>query len=271
MTEINLKKALKTNTEILYNKKQCIDNLWFLYESVAMHINLNNGSEDRYKYVFAGSSPWPNFIYNIDADETWLVNKTGLLCDKIREHKLPPFIIAEPGNVINDSEEILSDHGFRLVVKWPGMIYRIVPVEIMHNDKLSVTLLDEVTGLKKWFGIVKETLFQDKDFTEDFIQLVSLQHIKWFILHYNNSPVGTALINIKNNVAGFYMISVIKEYRNSGFAYYFLSVILNMLEKQGIKHAVLQANAASYSLYKKLGFVDIGNFNIYWKTGVFNK
>jgi len=81
--------------------------------------------------------------------------------------------------------------------------------------------------------------------------------IELHVAYADKVPVVAAIILFHANVAGIYYLSTNPNHRKKGYGTAVMEKLLLRAKKKGYHLATLQATKEGYSLYKRLGFVDI--------------
>lgn len=269
LTVIIYNEFWKRKMDNLFCRNITTQNLWSLYHLVAQELGLPNGSSNSYSFVKSLPSPWPNFIYKATFEKEVagksIIEIAGLAQNSI----IPAFWITDPG-FDEAYKSKLVVNGFKLVMKWPGMVYVAdKPIICKKNDSVTIKKVDTISELTSWFKIAERNLFHGKSFQSKYYNLLRVDGLLFYRVFFNDTPVGTVLIHTTGKTAGCYMVSVLEEYRNKGIAFAFMQKVIKQLHDDQTEFIVLQANAESVKLYEKLGFNSIGDFDIYWKIGLF--
>jgi ribosomal protein S18 acetylase RimI-like enzyme len=245
------------------------DNLWSLYHLVAKELRLPNGISYSYCYVKSLPSPWPDFIYEATFKKEEAGKSITEIAGLAQNSLIPAFWITDPG-FEDECKPKLVANGFKLVMKWPGMVYVAdKPIICKRNDSVTIKKVETISELTSWFKIAEKNLFHGKSFQREYYNLLKVDGLLFYMVFFNQIPVGTVLVHTTGKTAGCYMVSVLEEYRNKGIAHAFMQKVIKQLFENKTEYIVLQANVESVKLYKKLGFNSIGDFDIYWKIGLF--
>jgi GNAT superfamily N-acetyltransferase len=76
-------------------------------------------------------------------------------------------------------------------------------------------------------------------------------------------PVASGLMFRGSAEIGLYWISVVPHQRNRGMGTWLTQELLRVGKEEGYQHAVLQSSPAAASVYRRLGFREVGNFQVY--------
>lgn len=90
----------------------------------------------------------------------------------------------------------------------------------------------------------------------------SRQHLRLFVGYVNDRPVSTAGVFI-TDVAGIYDISTHPEMQKKGYGSAMFYTALKFALDSGFKEIVLQASEDGLGIYKRFGFKEICEFNVW--------
>ncbi|MEA3495054.1 MAG: GNAT family N-acetyltransferase [Bacteroidota bacterium] len=240
-------------------EKEIQNNLFAFYKLVASEASLNFFHGDDYKWV--NSIPWPNFIFDENPNKIEKIIKE--VADK-KNKEIPSFWITKNTHNNLKFQHLLSDANFLKVMTWPGMA-----IDLSKNSfdkpKLKVTQVKTKEQLKEWFKVIDLSFFYKRSSEEEiFIKIFNSQKVVLYIGYHNSVAVATSLMFSNNKSAGLYMIASLPEYRNKGFGREITKIALVDAKNSGHRIAVLQATKDAFEMYKKIGFKEYCNFDIYW-------
>jgi ribosomal protein S18 acetylase RimI-like enzyme len=76
-------------------------------------------------------------------------------------------------------------------------------------------------------------------------------------------PVASGLMFRGKDDLGLYWISVVPHYRNRGLGSWLTQELLRIGKEEGYRQAVLQSSPTAAGIYRRLGFKEVGNFQVY--------
>jgi ribosomal protein S18 acetylase RimI-like enzyme len=76
-------------------------------------------------------------------------------------------------------------------------------------------------------------------------------------------PVGSGLMFRGKDDLGIYWISVIPTHRNRGLGSWLTQELLRVGKEEGYQQAVLQSSPIAANVYRRLGFKEVGSFQVY--------
>ena len=76
-------------------------------------------------------------------------------------------------------------------------------------------------------------------------------------------PVASGLMFRGDEDIGLYWVSVVPHQRNRGMGQWLTQELLRIGREEGYGKAVLQSSPVAASLYRRLGFRDVGSFHVY--------
>ena len=240
-------------------EKEIQNNLFAFYKLVVSEASLNFFYGEDYKWV--NSIPWPNFIFDENPMEIKKIIKE--VADK-KNKEIPYFWITKHTHSNLKFQKLLSDSKFLKVMTWPGMAIDL-SMNSFNKPKLNVIQVKTKEQLKEWFNIVNLSFFNKKfSEMEIFIKIFNSKKVVLYIGYHNSVAVATSLMFLNSESAGLYLIATLPEYRNKGFGREITKIALLDAKNSGYKIAVLQATKDAFEMYKKIGFKEYCNFDIYW-------
>ena len=87
--------------------------------------------------------------------------------------------------------------------------------------------------------------------------------IQYFAIRKGAKLVCTSLMYFEDGVAGIYCVATIPDERGKGLGAHATAEPLRLVRDLGDRVGVLQSSAAGHSVYKKLGFTDVGVVPLY--------
>ena len=78
--------------------------------------------------------------------------------------------------------------------------------------------------------------------------------------------VCTSFVFLADGVAGIYCVATVPEERGKGLGAYATAEPLRLVRELEYRVGVLQSSPAGHSLYRKLGFADVGEVPLYMTT-----
>ena len=89
--------------------------------------------------------------------------------------------------------------------------------------------------------------------------------VQFFAVKQSGKIVGVSALVLGDGLAGVYCVATLKEHRRQGIGAVLAARPLLAAGEVGYEKAVLQASADGYNVYKRLGFVDSGEVQLYMK------
>lgn len=88
--------------------------------------------------------------------------------------------------------------------------------------------------------------------------------LQGYVGFLNQRPVTTAAAIITGDVIGLYSVATVPEHRRLGYAEAIMRKIVEQAGRSaGIERTVLQATQSGFSLYQRMGYRTVTNFNVY--------
>ncbi|WP_343614821.1 GNAT family N-acetyltransferase [Flavobacterium sp.] len=232
------------NTDLI---KDNIDNLTTLWRTAAAPL-LSYHKNDPFQFSQIKNSGWPNRLW---------------FREDITEENLPQIleiIEQNPGLVIpywdifgSNSNEIFEKNGFEIRNQLVAMALKleekfalrnILSFKRVLNEKDAITWSD-IYPLSFNYVISKETIVHNYENT------------KFYLVHYDEKPIGTLNLFQTGNVMGIHGVGVIPEMRKRGFAEEIMKFAINEAIDAHCNYAQLQASPLGKNIYTRLGFEDL--------------
>jgi ribosomal protein S18 acetylase RimI-like enzyme len=86
---------------------------------------------------------------------------------------------------------------------------------------------------------------------------------KLFLAYRDEKPVATSLLFRHENTAGIYYVSTIPAYRNKGCGLRITQAAMQSAKKSGFTDVILQATPMGLRIYKRAGFTQYCQAEIY--------
>jgi hypothetical protein len=90
--------------------------------------------------------------------------------------------------------------------------------------------------------------------------------IQYFWILRGEQPVCTSVLTLVDGLAGIYAVSTVPEERSKGLAAFATTAPLRAVRDLGYRVGVLQATKAGLPVYRRLGFVDLGEIPLFVRS-----
>jgi GNAT superfamily N-acetyltransferase len=85
-----------------------------------------------------------------------------------------------------------------------------------------------------------------------------------YIGYSAGEPVASAAVVVAADAVGLYSVATLPGWRNRGYGEVIVRAVLDLVKaKTGIETTVLQSTSSGYSLYSRMGYRKVTNFNVY--------
>jgi GNAT superfamily N-acetyltransferase len=187
-----------------------------------------------------------------------------------REHGNPYTIwMPENGNAAPSSE--LVELGLNHAMSLPAMIADLDEMRLDSQTPSGCRLLSVNRGSD--IGAFARAAFNGYElpfdvrekFTEFILNLDPSRHPcnEIVVAMRGEEPVASGLMFRGKEDVGLYWISVVPHQRNRGMGSWLAQELLRLGKEEGYHHAVLQSSPDAASVYRRLGFREVGNFQVY--------
>ena len=221
------------------------------------------------KWVNTIPSIWPNFIFEFHFKPDELDFRVREINREIEQLNAPPLCIVPTNEQTGHLIGALEKNGLRLSAQWTGMA---MDLALFQDHPLLegfvIHQVNDLSLLEEWCTVASKYLFNNSLLDIDlFSNFTNDKNIKMFLGKYNEIPVASSLMYLTDDVVGLYMIATSNEYRNRGFGSAITSFTISEAKKMNCQTVILHATPAGRGIYKKIGFIDFKEYNIFWKVG----
>lgn len=208
--------------------------------------------------------------FNIITNLVFSRSNINTVRDYIRTTRRPFSCWVGPGRCTPSQSRILEENGFEFVESEKAMwldlnqIHEVPPIENFAMRKVlsdsDVLSFAHITA-SNWTP-------PDQNVIAFYTMIAGMASkkkcpIEFFIGNYEDEPVCTAEVVMENNVAGLYNVSTRASHRRKGLGWATTMFCLLEAKKRDCTAAVLQASVEGVPLYKKIGFIDVGEYQEY--------
>ena len=183
------------------------------------------------------------------------VRWTCWICDVFLGHSLR-----------RDLSRTFSRHGLRPLTEAPGMYAdRLVPPRRVLPSLEVERVQDDRT--RSAFAHIMSVAFEIPYSVCVAIygaERAWLGELQGYVGFVNQRPVATAAAIVTGDVIGLYSVATVPECRRLGYAEAIMRKVVEQTgQSAGIERSVLQATQSGLSLYKRMGYQIVTNFNVY--------
>jgi GNAT superfamily N-acetyltransferase len=166
---------------------------------------------------------------------------------------------------------LLQDAGLRLIEKVPCMAANLndSTLEKRIPDNIIISPVKDKNDLLIWedisfhgFEMPQRMRVQYGAFVSSF-DLSGQSPQKLFLAYLDGKPAATSLLFTHQNTAGIYYVSTLPTYRNKGLGLLITLVAMQAAKQSGFKNAILQASKYGVNVYKRMGFKEYCQAEIY--------
>lgn len=157
--------------------------------------------------------------------------------------------------------EILKERGFKPVIKYPVMAWKVKPV--------AKPQFEIVAARKKDFhGIVASVFHLDELLKQQYAALIDNSKAENFLVYADTlpitKPVGTGTILQEGKIGGIFNIATIPQYQKKGYGRSMMQFLMNRAHQLGLEYLILMSSSLEgEKLYTDLGFQKAFDVEIY--------
>jgi GNAT superfamily N-acetyltransferase len=176
-----------------------------------------------------------------------------------------------PRGQSSKTRAMLHDAGLRLIEKVPCMAADLndLASEKKIPNNITISPVKNKNDLLIWedisfhgFEMPQRVRVQYRTFVFSF-DIGSQAPQKLFLAYFDGKPVATSLLFMHNNTAGIYYVSTLPAYRNKGLGLLITIAAMQYAKKSGFKNVILQATLLGAKVYKRAGFKEYCQADIY--------
>lgn len=210
---------------------------------------------------------WANFIYDVKYEEGLLKERVESVKCKILNNEYPSTWVIGPKSMQSELEYHLIKNGFKKQERWIGMAVDLNlfnKKELVKPDGFAIKTVEEVEALSDWVDVASQGLCGGKTInTNLFERLLYKPYVKFYLGLYDNKPAATSMLFLTSSVAGINVVSTLPEFRKMGLGNAMVIAPLLNATQIGYRIAVLQASEMARKMYKRIGFKQYDDFNVY--------
>ncbi len=246
------------------------------YNTAEFFMNLGHLNKDEVldkpeiKYIF--SKNWQSRIFMANFNELEAPQNIMQIISRLKELKISALWFISPMSRPENLENILEDHGFTFQNSWKAMAIHLktAPEQFDIPDGMEIKEVQNLEELKIWTDVlVKSFEFPIVESYKKYFINAGVENIdfNYYLGFFNGEPVATSIYFKGTTAAGLFYIGTIPKARGKGIAETMVKYLLNRAKNEDYEFCVLQASELGYPVYKRIGFKEYFDTNIYnWKT-----
>jgi ribosomal protein S18 acetylase RimI-like enzyme len=170
------------------------------------------------------------------------------------------------GTLKRQASHIFSRHGLRPLTQAPGLYTEFLRAPERELPALEVRPVED-ERTRATFAEVMSIAFEIPHSVSTAVY--GSEHgwrgdFRGYIGYANGKAVTTAASMITGDVMGLYSVATLPQHRRLGFAESIMRVVIEQAHAhQGIRRTVLQSTSSGLSLYEKMGYRRVTNFDVY--------
>ena len=192
-------------------------------------------------------------------------------CQTCIRHEVPALWWVGPDAQPKDLGAHLKRHGFENVGTVPGMAIDLDKIQKTSSPSpgLEVRLVSDASLVRSWaetcwtasgFPAEEAGLFAE---IEAQIGLDAAGPRRRYAGYWNGKLSGTSVMVLNAGVAGIFAVSTLPEARGHGLGTELTAAPLRDARDAGYRVGTLQASEMGYPIYRKIGFQDVSEFNLF--------
>jgi ribosomal protein S18 acetylase RimI-like enzyme len=242
------------------------DNVYTFFAEIGKNRDIFLHMGHRIKWIDARPSVWPNYLFDARFDTATVDQSIRLIKSHIERREAPAQWFIGPGLNSVELDRSLRKNGFNSTVQWPGMAVELLKMNTgFHGpDRLTIETVRTEESLALWVEIVSRAMFGNGFMSiELFRNFLTNKKVYIYLAFLNKTAVATSLLFISSGIGGLFLISTLPEYRNRGIGKAMTLAPLLDARKLGYRIGGLFATQLGEVIYRKIGFEQCCNFEIY--------
>lgn len=227
--------------------KMNIENLTSLWRKVSIPFQ-GFFTDDEFDYCQIPNSDWPNRLW---------------FKQKVNEQSLNKAIETINSSSVNLSlsywddfdspiNQLIEKSGFTKTSEQIGMSLKLNQ-QFKEQNRLSFQIVTEQAQAKIWAELYPQSFGYR---ISDEILIRTSREVQYYLIHFKNDPIGTAITFQTDNIVGIHGVGIIPAMRKRGFAEEIMCFILNRACDAKIEYATLQSSAMGKGIYLRMGFIE---------------
>ena len=161
-------------------------------------------------------------------------------------------------------KESLLKSNFTIETTEYAMIHDLSSFNSKPEARLNFKLVKDIASLNDFISIIEPYDSSAKSFYTKLTNPSLSINEKLFVGYKDNIPVVIATLYLQEDIAGIFSLITEENQRNKGYGSEMLDHIMDFAKTKGMHYACLSASSDSgYSLYKKLDFKSVGEFECF--------
>lgn len=228
--------------------KMNIQNLTSLWKKVSISFQ-GFFPGDEFDYCQIQNSDWPNRLwFNQNVNEKSL--KKAIKIIRSSTVNLSFSYWDDFNSPIN---QLIEKSGFIKKSEQIGMFLKLNQ-KYQEQNRLSFQIVTEKDQAKLWADLYPQSFGYQ---ISDEILIKTTREVQYYLIYFENNPIGTAITFQTDNIIGIHGIGIIPEMRKRGFAEEIMYFILNRAIDEKIEYAMLQSSSMGKGVYLRMGFTDL--------------
>lgn len=158
--------------------------------------------------------------------------------------------------------DLLIDNGWEGPRPSPIMVADLASISAKFPAGLEVRPVRTTRDLADWRMALTRGLGLPAEGAQLF-ELMSNDLAEYYTGFMDAQAIATSAVFFYGGMAGIYCVSTAEEYRGRGIGAAVTAIALAVAREKGYRIGTLQSSAMGHSVYRKLGFWDIGVVNIF--------
>jgi ribosomal protein S18 acetylase RimI-like enzyme len=221
------------------------------------------------KYVMPGPGrSGPAYIYEVHLQAETAEARVDAIIAAMRARALPSGIMLTPGSTPTDLADILvrkrfvpDETGLCMAVQLPSP-----GVPLRNGERIRTAVVEDAEALTHWAGIINVALVGEEIMSrEQFSDVHALPGTRFFLAYHDGIPAAAAMTNQDRELVNVDTVATLEAYRGNGLGSAVTAAALRDATARGGKVAALRSRADAASLYRRLGFSELGPWAcFYW-------
>jgi GNAT superfamily N-acetyltransferase len=229
-------------------------NLIDLCEAVAASSGGRLMETPNYACTTGSPSAWHNKVFGFERARDGREKVLAQLREDIRAGRAPSNLLVGVYAQSFFTETALLAHGFTMYFEQTGMAIEVDEWrDEDHGRNGECPPPADRAELTQWVAVLDEAFSGETDI-DLYEHLMARPGISFFAGRAAGRIVSTAVLYIKDGIAGIHLVATSKDFRGQGLATAATAAALRRAREQGCALAVLQASPMGKNVYARMGF-----------------
>ncbi|MBS1717364.1 MAG: GNAT family N-acetyltransferase [Armatimonadetes bacterium] len=206
-------------------------------------------------------NPFGNMVFGNDVPnaESYIEDVTA----RLKQSGAPAFWWVGPNTKPTNLGELLLQKGWSEPAALPAMMIDLTTMPHPSTPEgMELRIVESQEDLEIWQGALAAGYGLPLEVAQLF-GLLDPNVALYYTAFLDDQAVATSAVFFHGGIAGIYCVATVSEFRGRGLGAAVTALPLIEARKQGYRTGTLQASQMGHPVYKRLGFYDVAEVNIF--------